>query len=119
MLKLASFYFGWKLDNIRTRIIFYTILDVAGRNIQPFGESHIRYPRWVELGYENELMRLTDFINSMPLTRREELILVTRLRPIKPSEELLTDLWELAKGQMSIEHFRHKYVDNKGSVSQT
>jgi hypothetical protein len=116
MLKLASFYFGWELDNIRTRLIFYTILDVEGRNIQPFGESHVRYPRWVELGYENELMRLTDFINSLPLVRREELILVTRIKPIRPSEELVADLWELAKGQMPIKSFHYKYVGVLGSA---
>jgi hypothetical protein len=118
MLKLASFYFGWELDNIRTRLIFYTILDVAGRNIQPFGQSYIRYPRWVELGYENELMRLTDFMNSLTIDRREELILLVRLKPIKPSEELLADLWELAKGRMLIEYFHQKYGNNITSMQR-
>jgi hypothetical protein len=112
MLKLASFYFGWELDNIRTRLIFYTVLDVAGRNIQHFGQSYIRYPRWVELGYENELMRLTDFMNSLTVNRREELILLVRLKPMKPSEELLADLWELAKGHMLIDYFNKKYGAN-------
>ena len=109
MLKLASFLFGWELDNIRTRLLFYTILDVAGRNIQPYGESHIRYPRWVELGYEDELMRLTDFMNSLTVDRREGLIGLTRFGSMRPSEVLVNDLWNLAKGHMRIEYFQYKY----------
>ncbi len=107
--KFASFTFGWDLDNIRTRLIFYTIPDVGGRNIQRFGKSLIIYPRWVENGYQNELMRLTDFTNSLPIRRREELVGLTRLKPMRPSEELVSDLWDLVKGRMPFEYFSFKY----------
>lgn len=107
--RFANFFFGWSLDNMRTRLIFYTVLDVSGRNIQKFGKSLIHYPRWVEAGYNNELMRLTDFMNSLPLPKRELLIRLTHLKPLRPSEELLLDLWDLAKGRIRFEHFSRKY----------
>jgi hypothetical protein len=107
--KIASLFFGWALDNMRTRLIFYKVPDVAGRNIQRFGKSLIIYPRWIENGYENELMRLTDFMNSLPIDRREELVGLTRLKPMRPSEELVSDLWDLAKGRMPFEYFSFKY----------
>lgn len=112
--RFANFFFGWDLDTVRTRIIFYTVLDVQGRNIQRFGNSLIHYPRWVEKGYENELMRLTDFINSLHISKREQLVELTRLKPMRPSESLLHDLWDLARGRMFFYNFYRKYCGKVG-----
>lgn len=111
--RFANFFFGWHLDIARTRLVFYTVLDVDGRNIKPFGKSLIRYPRWVEEGYENELMRLTDFMNSLPLPKREQLVELTRLKPVRPSEELVGRLWDLAKGFMRFEDFYRRYMKSE------
>jgi hypothetical protein len=115
--RFANFFFGWQLDSKRTRLLFYTIPDINGRNIQrltryingKYIHHLIRYPRWVEEGYRNELMRLTDFMNSLPLDMRENLIELTKLKPMKPSEELLIDLWNLAKANMSNKELYRKY----------
>jgi len=96
----ASFFFGWELDKARTRLIFFTVLDVSGRNIKPKGKSLVRYNRWVEEGYENELMRLTDFMNSLPLPKRQRLSVFASLGWLKPSEELVSDLWDVARDRM-------------------
>lgn len=107
--RFASFFFGWELDRMRTRLIFYTVLDVDGRNIKPFGKSHKRYNRWVEEGYENELMRFTDSANSLPLHKRQRLTALTSLGLLKPSEPLMHDLWEVVKNRMPVGYFLQKW----------
>jgi len=106
----ANFFFGWELDKKRTRLIFYTVLDTNGRNIQPFGRSLRRYPRWVEEGYENGLMRLTDFINSLPPHKRQRLCAFTSLGLLRPSEPLVYDLWEVARDRMPMAHLLQKWT---------
>jgi len=107
--RFASFFFGWDLDVERTRLVFFTVLDIDGRNIKPFGKSLRRYNRWVEEGFENELMRWTDYANSLPSYRRQQLSGLSRLSPMRPSEPLLNDLWDLAKGRMRVEDFLRKH----------
>lgn len=117
--RFANFFFGWMLDNLRSRLIFYTIPDVNGRNIQRliryvngrYIQHLIRYNRWVEEGYENELMRLTDYVNSLRLFEREKLLGLTKLKPMRPSEKLVEDLWSLARGYMSFEEFHRNYYE--------
>lgn len=106
MLHLASFLFGWDIDSIRSRVIFYTLYDLNGRNIKHFGQNYRRYPRWVELGYENELMRLTDFVNSLHLDRRQKLVpFLNQCGLMRPNDNIVYYLWELAKGHISFEFF--------------
>jgi len=106
--KFANFFFKWSLDR-NTRLIFSIIPDISGRNIKPYGKSLIHYPRWVEAGYLFELMRLTDFINSLPIYKREKLKRLAYLGLMRPSESLISDLWNLAKGYLSFEEFYRKY----------
>lgn len=112
--RFANFFFGWALDR-NMRLVFSIVPDVTGRNIQPFGKSLIHYPRWVEAGYLFELMRLTDFINSLPLNRRveQQLVRLARLNRMRPSEELVNDLWDLARGRTRFEDFYRKYCASK------
>ena len=106
--KFASFFFKWSLDR-NTRLIFSIIFDISGRNIKPYGRSLMHYPRWVEAGYLFELMRLTDFINSLPIYKREKMKRLAYLGLMRPSESLINDLWNLAKGYLSFEDFYRKY----------
>lgn len=94
--RFASFFFRWSLDK-NTRLIFCIMPDVNGRNVQRFGSSVIHYWRWVEAGFLVELMRLTDFINSLPLPKRQRLSGLASLKWVKPCEKLVRELWEVAK----------------------
>ena len=112
--RFANFFFGWDLDAVRTRLIYYEVPDVSGRNIKHFGKSIVHYVRWVEQGYRSELMRLTDFMNSLPLPEREQLVELTRLKLVRPSEELVFGLWDLAKGFLCFEDFYRRYMKSEG-----
>ena len=103
--EFASFFFRWNLDKY-DRLIFCIMPDVNGRNIHQRTDNNIEhYPRWVEIGFLNELMRLTDFVNSFRPHRRQRLSVLASLEWLKPSEPLLTDLWEVAKDRMSVGQF--------------
>lgn len=84
--------------------------DVAGRNVRRFGSSIIHYWRWVEAGFLAELLRLTDYMNSLKLHKRQRLSSLAGLSWIKPSEELIHDLWEVAKNRMAMAHFLRKWT---------
>ena len=79
--------------------------DVNGRNVQRFGSNIIHYWRWVEAGFLVELLRLTDLMNSLALHKRQRLSALGSLSWIKPSEELIHDLWEVAKNRMPMVRF--------------
>lgn len=100
----ASFFLRWSLDK-NTRLIFCIMLDVTGRNVQRFGSSVIHYWRWVEAGFLVELLRLTDFMNSLKPHKRQRLSSLASLNWMKPSEELIHDLWEVAKNRMPMAQF--------------
>ncbi len=100
----ASFFFRWRPDK-NTRLVFGIMHDVKGSNVQRFGNNIIHYPRWVEAGFLVELMRLTDFMNSLALHRRRRLSALGSLNWIKPSEEVIHDLWEIAKNRMPMAQF--------------
>jgi len=106
----SSLLFRWMLDKERTRLIFCTVPDITGRNIKRFGDSLMYFPRWVEMGYVNELMRLTDFINSLPVAKRQRLSVLTNLNLMRPSQILISDLWDVANERMPIIHFYQKYM---------
>lgn len=108
MKPFASFLFQWTLDR-NTRFVFSIVLDVNGRNIRPFGKTLIHYPRWVEAGYLIELMRLTDFMNSLPLNKRQQFIGLARFNLMRPSESLVNDLWDLARNRICINDFHRRY----------
>ncbi len=61
------------------------------------------------MGFENELMRFTDYINSFPPEARLQFKGLSRLSPMRPSEPVLADLWDMAKGVLHIEDFLRKY----------
>jgi len=100
----ASFFFRWYSDK-NTRLIFCIMSDVNGRNVQRFGRNIIHYWRWVEAGFLVELLRLTDFMNSLKQHKRQRLSSLASLEWMKPSEDLIHDLWELAKNRMAMAHF--------------
>jgi len=102
--KFASFFFRWSSDE-NIRLIFYIMPDVKERNVQRFGSSVIHYWRWVEVGFLVELLRLTDFMNSLKPHKRQRLSALGSLSWIKPSEELIHDLWEVAKNRMAMAQF--------------
>lgn len=79
--------------------------DANGRNVQRYGNNLIHYPRWVEVGFLQELMRLTDFINSLRLHKRQRLSALASLKWLKPCEELIHDLWEVARNHISMAYF--------------
>ena len=105
----SNLLFRWELDRRLTRVVFCTVPDVRGRNIKRFGDSWKHFPRWVEMGYINELMRLTDFINSLPLPKRRLLSGLTSIDLMRPSQMLINDLWDVARERMPIAHFYRKY----------
>lgn len=108
----SNLLFRWELDKERVRLIFCVVPDTKGRNIRRFGTSLIHFPRWVEVGFTNELMRFTDFVNSLKLPKRRLLSGLTRLGFMRPSQMLVNDLWDVARERMPIAHFYRKYKNH-------
>jgi hypothetical protein len=106
----SSLLFRWEHDRKQDRLILCNVPDLRGRNVQRFGDSVLHFPRWVELGYELELLRLTDYINSLKRERRRYLCSLKHLSLFRPTEILINDLWGLARGFMSIDQFHKKYM---------
>lgn len=105
----SNLLFRWEHDKKQERLILCNVPDLRGRNVQRFGDSVLHFPRWIEMGYELELLRLTDYINSLPLHKRKILCSLTRLGLFRPSEILISDLWDVARERLSLSYFLRKH----------
>lgn len=106
----SNLLFRWMLDKERTRLIFCTVPDTRGRNVWRFQNTLMHFPRWVEKGFELELMRLTDFVNSLPISKRKRLSGLANLDLMRPSQTLINDLWAIATERMPLAHFYQKRI---------
>lgn len=95
---ICVFKFRWyKVRN--ERILLSIKNDPTERNVWSNGEI---FPRWIEKGFELDLMRLTDYCNSLREHERRRMEVLATIGWKPASQELLGLLWDAAKNKVPI-----------------